>query len=255
MTEDLPREKALMAWALAAVAGFIDAVGYLTLRHLFTAHMSGNSARLGVYLGQLDPWRAIPLASAVLLFIFGIGVATTLAEWGSRRGIRSTTALMLGPQALLLIVFMSYGAMATGANGSVPDHTGYGFYTLAALAIISIGFQVCALQRVAGTRTRTAFVSGMLAKFTQETVNWLFWLHDGEHRPPNSYLDNILKGGSRSQSARRVILFGGIWCFYLAGAVGGSYFHSIWRLWALAWPIAGLAAAVVADLVRPVQEA
>lgn len=236
------------------MAGFVDAVGYLTLRHLFTAHMSGNSARLGVFLGQLNLQSALPMASAVLLFVFGIGAGTTLVEIGSRRGMRSTTALLLGPQALMLVVFMSYGAIVTGANGSVADHAGRGFYVLAALAIISIGFQVCALQRISGQRARTAFVSGMLAKFTQETVNWLFWLHDGAQRPERSYLSEVLGGGRRRQAARRALLFGGIWCFYLGGAVAGSYTHSLWRLWALACPIAVLAAATAVDLWRPIHE-
>ena len=38
------REKAWLAVLLAWVAGCVDAVGYLMLFHLFTAHMSGNSA-------------------------------------------------------------------------------------------------------------------------------------------------------------------------------------------------------------------
>jgi uncharacterized membrane protein YoaK (UPF0700 family) len=236
---------------LAAVAGFIDADGYLTLRHLFTAHMSGNSARLGVFLGQGNLESAVPMISAVLLFVFGIMAATALVELASRRRVRSTTALLLVPQTLMLAVFMSYGAAITGAGGSVADHAGRGFYVLAALAIISIGFQTCALQRVAGQRARTTFVSGMLTKFSQTMVNWLFWLHDGERRAPSSYLNRIMPDDSRGQAARSAILFGGIWALYIGGAVLGSYTHSLWRLWSLAVPLAILAAGAAVDLWRP----
>jgi uncharacterized membrane protein YoaK (UPF0700 family) len=240
-------EKAGLAWALALVAGFTDAAGFLTLNHLFTAHMSGNSAHLGVFLGQYRPWAALPLASAVLLFVVGIGLAAAVAELASRRGIKSVTACLLIPQALMLVVFMGYGASITGANGKLPDH-GPGFYVLAALAIFSIGFQVCALQRVAGNKTRTAFVSAMLAKFAQESVNWLFWLHDGEERPGGGYLEQVIEGGSRKESLLKMILFGGIWCWYLAGAVGGTWLHHQWHLWSMAIPIALLIAAAAINV-------
>ncbi|HET7369451.1 MAG TPA: YoaK family protein [Gammaproteobacteria bacterium] len=246
------REKAFLAWALASVAGFIDAVGYLTLHHLFTAHMSGNSARLGVFVGQLKLQSAVPMVAAVLLFIFGIAASTTLVELATRRGIRSISALLLAVQAAMIVAFMAYGSTIIGAHGMVADHSPQGFYVLAALAIFSIGFQACSLQRVAGERTRTAYVSGMLTKFAQESVNWLFWLHDGEQRTQSSYLSNVLRGGSRSDSLTHAMLFGGIWCFYIGGAIAGSYTHSLWLLWALACPLALLATLIALDLWRPV---
>lgn len=234
------------------MAGFIDAVGYLTLHHLFTAHMSGNSARLGVFVGQFNLQAAVPMVAAVLLFIFGIALSTTLVEVATRRGIRSISALLLAVQATMILVFMAYGSTIIGPRGMVADHSPHGFYVLAALAIFSIGFQACSLQRVAGERTRTAYVSGMLTKFAQETVNWLFWLHDGDRRTQPSYLDRVLRGGSRSESITRAMLFGGIWCFYIGGAIAGSYTHSRWFLWALACPLALLAALIALDLWRPV---
>lgn len=244
------RDKVALALALAAVAGFIDAVGYITLRHLFTAHMSGNSARLGVHLGHLDLRQTQPLAVAVGLFIFGIALATVLLELAARRGVRSITALLLGLQALMLATFMVYGTSVIGQGYSVADHGPRDFYVLAALAILSIGFQACALQRVAGQTTRTTYISGMLTKATQEAVNWLFWLHDGERRDRSSYLSEI-GYGSRRESLVRALLFGGIWCLYIAGAVLGSYTDSLWRLWSLACPLAVLAIAIIADLWRP----
>ena len=247
------RAKALVAWALAATAGFIDAVGYRTLRHLFTAHMSGNSARLGVFLGKLDLHAAIPMAVAVGLFVFGIAMATTLAELVSRRRARSAMPLLLGIQMLLLLVFMGYGSYVIGADGQVTDHSLRGFYALAALAIVAIGFQTCALQHAGGQRARTTYVSGMLTQFSQESVNWLFWLHDGKKRPQDSYLGQVLNAGRRAESAARMLLFGGIWCAYLGGAVAGSYLDGRWRLWSLACPLAVLCSVIVGDQWHPLK--
>src|ERR1035441_8151505 len=46
-----------VAITLAAIAGWVDAVGFLVLFGLFTAHLRGNTARLGVELraGQRRP--------------------------------------------------------------------------------------------------------------------------------------------------------------------------------------------------------
>ncbi|HET7662712.1 MAG TPA: YoaK family protein [Rhodanobacteraceae bacterium] len=252
-TSPTTRAKALIAWALAATAGFIDAVGYRTLQHLFTAHMSGNSARLGVFLGKFDLHAAIPMAVAVGLFVFGIAIATTLAELISRRRARSAMPLLLGIQMLLLIAFMGYGAYVTGVDGRVADHSLRGFYVLAALAIIAIGFQACALQHAGGQRARTTYVSGMLTRFSQEVVNWLFWMHDGNRRPRESYLSHVLNAGRRAESAKRVLLFGGIWCAYLGGAVAGSYLDGRWRLWSLTCPLAVLGIVIVVDQWWPLE--
>ncbi|HET8554406.1 MAG TPA: YoaK family protein [Rhodanobacteraceae bacterium] len=245
--------KALIAWALAATAGFIDAVGYRTLQHLFTAHMSGNSARLGVFLGKLDLHAAIPMAVAVGLFVFGIAIATTLAELVSRRRAHSTMPLLLGVQMLLLAAFMGYGMYVIGVDGQVADHSLRGFYVLASLAIIAIGFQTCALQHAGGQRARTTYVSGMLTRFSQEFVNWLFWMHDGTGRSQESYLGRVLNASRRTESAARMLLFGGIWCAYLGGAVAGSYLDGRWQLWSLACPLIVLAVVIAVDQWWPLK--
>ena len=247
----MQRNQVILALLLAAVAGFVDAVGYLTLNHLFTAHMSGNSARLGVYAGLSDLAAAAPMAAAVLLFVIGIAAGTAVHEIAVRRGVRATTALLLGVQAVLLAAFIVYGRTVIDADGHVPVTSWRDFYLLSSLVILSIGFQVCALQRVAGRTTRTAYVSGMLTKFTQEAVNWLFWCHDGDRRTEQSYLSRA-GFGSRRESVELAGLFGGIWCLYAVGAALGSYTDTRWRLWSLLLPLLALSAAAVADWRRPI---
>src|ERR1700692_803351 len=44
-----------LACALSALAGYVDAIGFLHLGGLFVAFMSGNSTRMGVSLGE-GPW-------------------------------------------------------------------------------------------------------------------------------------------------------------------------------------------------------
>lgn len=140
--EEVEREKTWLALVLASVAGFIDAVGYTTLDRLFVAHMSGNTARLGVFLGRGDFPAALPMVAAVTLFVLDIALGTVVGELATRRGVRSTAAVLLGLQAVLLAVFMAYGSLVLHGT-SVNDHSLRGFYVLAALAIFSIGLSSC----------------------------------------------------------------------------------------------------------------
>jgi uncharacterized membrane protein YoaK (UPF0700 family) len=253
--DEYGRERMWIALVLASVAGFIDAVGYIMLNGLFTAHMSGNTARLGVLLGHGEAlaWpfpAALPLAAAISLFVFGIATGTVINELAARRGVRSIAAMVLGLQAVLLTIFMLYGAAAVGHTPSV--HSARGFYVLSALAIVSIGLQACALRQVAGRSVRTTYISGVLTNLAQELVNYLFWLRDGEDRTVGSYLGDVLGLGSRRESGQRALLLGGISVSYLFGAVLGAWAEERLGPWALALPILALAITAIADLRRPV---
>ena len=61
---DRPRRR--LAIALAALAGFVDAVGFLTAGGYFASFMSGNTTRLGVDFAN-DPARALLPAALIAL--------------------------------------------------------------------------------------------------------------------------------------------------------------------------------------------
>jgi uncharacterized membrane protein YoaK (UPF0700 family) len=90
--------KPALALLLAAIAGFTDVVGYLTLHQVFTAHMTGNTSKLGIAIGTANVWAALPLAAAVALFAVGVGVGTLACDLGRR------WQALLG-QAILLAAF------------------------------------------------------------------------------------------------------------------------------------------------------
>lgn len=248
--EEPRREKTWIALLLASVAGFVDSAGYIILNGLFTAHMSGNTARLGVFLGRGGIAAGIPLAAAVVLFVFGIALGTVVSELATRRGIQSIAAVVLGLQAILLAAFMVYGGVS--ASHELWSHPLRGFYVLAALAIISIGLQACALRQIAGRTVRTTYISGVLTNLAQELVNYLCWLHDGSHRAERSYLGEVLGLGSRQESRERTLLLTGIWGSYLVGAISGACTEQRLGSWAFAFPIVALGLAILADLWRPI---
>src|SRR4051794_6533376 len=112
---------ATLALALAAIAGFVDAVGFVVLRGLFTAHMSGNAAQVGVRLGHGDPAAAVPLIVAVVLFVCGVALGASVDGIVKRMGMTPRTSFVIGLQVILVAAFMAYGEVKIG-GGRVADH-------------------------------------------------------------------------------------------------------------------------------------
>ena len=65
-----PSERAL-AVMLAALAGYVDSLGFLHLGGLFVSFMSGNSTRLAVSLSHGDWLPALTAAGLLILFVVG----------------------------------------------------------------------------------------------------------------------------------------------------------------------------------------
>lgn len=94
---------------LAAVAGCVDAVGFLTLDGLFLSFMSGNVTRLGLALNDRFWGTAGLAAGLVLLFVGGVA-AGTLA--GGRAG-RFRVPVLLTLAAVLLAASAWVGRSAS----------------------------------------------------------------------------------------------------------------------------------------------
>lgn len=201
-----------LALTLAAVAGFVDAVGYLTLHGLFTAHVTGNAAKLGIAAAHADRPSVAAFAAAPVFFVAGIAAGTALVD-------RGRNALPLGLQAVLVAFYMAYGSTVM-RHGTVPDHRVAAFYPLEAAAIVALGLQTAAFTSVAGETTRTTYLSGMLTRFAQGVV--------------------------RGAPARRLALLAALWCVYVGGATAGAASLGWTSIWCLAAPVAVLLVATAA---------
>jgi uncharacterized membrane protein YoaK (UPF0700 family) len=84
---------------LVALAGCVDAIGWLRLQGTFVSFMSGTSTMLGVATMGGDPGRAWVLASALALFTAGATLGFMLA----RRVPAWREAAVLGLVAALLV--------------------------------------------------------------------------------------------------------------------------------------------------------
>lgn len=160
----------IFAVALAALSGYVDALGFIYLGGFFVSFMSGNSTRLGVGLA-MDWHHALISAGLILAFVFGVMLGTLFAYRGTRG--RSITVLMLVTLLLTL------------AAGS---HAG-NLHTLAvALTAMAMGAINCIFVGSSGeVTTGVTYMTGTLVKLGQgiarnmvrpDKIAWggYFWL-------------------------------------------------------------------------------
>lgn len=112
----------LLAIALSALSGYVDALGFINLGGFFVSFMSGNSTRLGVGLIQ-DFSHAYISFGLIVCFVFGVVIGSLFAYRGSRnRGctVLVVVTILLAAAALFhsgdyQIVAVAFTAMAMGA--------------------------------------------------------------------------------------------------------------------------------------------
>src|SRR5215467_5522537 len=97
-----------LAMALVAVAGWVDAAGYLQLGGLFVSFMSGNSTQLGVGLGR-GRWLSAAEAGAVIgVFVLGAFAGELIAI---RTGARHRRVVLVVEAVLLAsVLFLPHPA-------------------------------------------------------------------------------------------------------------------------------------------------
>jgi len=134
----------VLAGLLAALAGFVDATGYLHLSGLFVSYMSGNSTQLAVALGQGDLGEAGTIAELVALFVLGAAAGQVLAGFAGKWHL---TWVLIGVAILLAIA---------GALGTSPEPM-----------VLAMGALNAAMHRAGSILVSLTFVTGVLVRFGQ----------------------------------------------------------------------------------------
>lgn len=199
---------------LTALAGFVDAIGFIRLGGLYTSLMSGNTTQLAVAIGNAEPHAAMLPLLLILSFLLGAFIggalsALTPARWG--------TPVILAFEALAVMA-------AFGAAVSDP-HVGHASLFLA----LAMGAQNAVLAQVQGFRAGATFVTGALFAFGQKLA-----LAIAGRGPPFGWVGDGL-----------------VWLALLAGAVAGTLAHLRLDLYALAVPagISAILAVIAAVLI------
>jgi len=138
------RRGLVLAGLLAALAGFVDATGYLHLSGLFVSYMSGNSTQLAIALGQGDLGEAGTIAELVALFVLGAAAGQVLAGFTGKWHL---TWVLIGVAILLAIA---------GALGNSPEPM-----------VLAMGALNAAMHRAGSIPVSLTFVTGVLVRFGQ----------------------------------------------------------------------------------------
>ena len=144
----------VFAIALAAAAGFVDAVGYINSGGFFVSFMSGNSTRLGVGIGRWTGEAAVA-AALIASFVFGVAAGTVAA-----RGRAARESVVLGLVA---------AALATAALCG-PVGAGWPAMLLAAFAM---GAENATFEEGGEVRIGLTYMTGTLVRIGQRLANAL----------------------------------------------------------------------------------
>lgn len=114
-----PRDARLWGAAISALAGYVDAIGFVSLGGYFASFMSGNSTRLGVEWanGQVAGGLALLL---IALFVAGAAAGTGCARAGRERaGLVVLAAILIASAALHDVTRSAAIGLAAFAMGAL----------------------------------------------------------------------------------------------------------------------------------------
>ena len=154
MTRYDKREQGL-AIGLSALAGYVDAIGFIELGGFFVSFMSGNSTRLGVGLIERSHDAAI---AGALIAMFVVGVIA-----GSLTG--RVAASRRRPVVLLLVAALLAVAAACSAIDATP--------IAVAAMVLAMGAENSVFEQGDDVHIGLTYMTGALVKFGQRVASAL----------------------------------------------------------------------------------
>ncbi|RVT41092.1 YoaK family protein [Sphingobium algorifonticola] len=151
MIRQTPRVR-LFAIALSALAGYVDAVGFMALGGFFVSFMSGNTTRMAV--GLIDHTdAALRAASLIVLFVGGVIMGSLVGRIARRRRA----------SVLLLVATL----LATAALGG---SLGWPLAAAAGMAL-AMGAENAVFARDGDVQIGLTYMTGTLVKMGQHMAS------------------------------------------------------------------------------------
>jgi uncharacterized membrane protein YoaK (UPF0700 family) len=201
-----------LAVTLTSVAGYVDAVGFLKLGHLFVSFMSGDSTQFAVSSGK-GAWNEAAIAGGIVcLFVVGVICGRVLSGIAGRW--RRPAVLVV--EAALLVSAMVMSSRETAMM--VP-------------MVLAMGVQNAAIHRAGHAKTSLTYVTGTLVNLGEKIVDAFSAAKPEERWAWVPYL-----------------LF---WLGLVIGAVAGAAVYALLHQWALFVPVAVLVVLAAISATSP----
>lgn len=181
-----------LAVTLTALAGFVDAAGFVRFGGVFVSFMSGNSTKMAALPSVGRLLDAEIAAALIVLFVMGAFAGRLL---GQAAGRWRRPALLSSTAALLVL---AAAAISPGAQGAALSLGG-------AAMVLAMGLLNSVLHRVGDRRTSLTYVTGTLVSLGHA-------LADAALGAPSEWLSYLLMWlglvGGAALGALGVVRFG-----------------------------------------------
>ena len=223
-----------LGWALAFVAGAMNAGGFLAVQQ-YTSHVTGSLSMLADQLALGQMGLVVDATVSVLAFLVGAVVSSVLILEARRRRLASEYALPLLLEAALILLFGLAGSQLSRYEGLLVPFT-------VVLLCFMMGLQNAVVTKLSGAVIRTTHMTGVVTDLGIEIGRAL-----QSHRAP-------AEGEVPVRIDRqRMVVLGGLLLAFMAGAVAGAFgFKSVGYVFTvpLALVLAALAAVPALDDLR-----
>lgn len=196
-----------LGWSLAAVAGAINAGGFLAVGQ-YTSHVTGavSSFTDNFVLGETRV--ALTAVAAVLAFMAGAMTCAIMVNFARRRDLTSEYALPLLLEAALILTFGLAGSQLSSYRGLLLPLT-------VTLLSFLMGLQNAMVTKLSERVIRTTHMTGIVTDLGIELGKLLYWNRTASNAP-------VLADRERLR-----VLGGLLLSFTLGGLIGASGFKHV----------------------------
>jgi uncharacterized membrane protein YoaK (UPF0700 family) len=208
---------------LSAVAGYVDAAGFLALYGMFTAHVTGDLVAAGAAVAEHPHIGVIVRLGMIPVFMLSVAATALFARSIRQRGHRPLVAL-LALMTVGLSVFCATGvALHRFSNG--PD--AWGVALTGATGVIAMGIQNTLMRDALSGLCPTTVMTGNLTQFTIDLVELVV-------ARPTGDVGRVAR--LRAATRKRLLKFGAPVSGFVVGALLGGCLTSVWGLSSIALP-------------------
>lgn len=223
------RSNLVLAGGLASVAGFVNAVGFLSFG-TFTSHATGNVGRVVDDFARGHETEGS--AHLMLVGAFFLGAFSASLALEARKASHPQRAYA----ALLLLE--AVGLVVVAASGS-PSYVRWSTTAVLGVLCFVMGVQNSLVTRLSGAVVRTTHLTGALTDLGIEAARWIRFAW-GDLRPLRARRAEDPRPPPDRPHSAKVLLLACIVLSFTAGGLGGATLALHFRMEALLLPAAAL---------------